>query len=246
MSEKNKSVDQAALSRLMAEAKASKKRPGINSHDRKLKKYKISKKEELLIEEAKSKSLTIKSSLPQGFFDAKPAKSILKNSQSYVPPVQPYLIYNPPSAKGEGDKKDSSVSKTEEYAEDETPTGELPKGFFDDPIKDAKARQVEYRDPVQAEWEKFQKEISVEINTASEIAADDQVEATTDRQLEEIEEQMSAWNRVMKMEKERDQVEGVLKEKHDNNDELMEQGSSNSDDDEDVDIDEFLNWRNKC
>ncbi|CAB4063941.1 ZNF830 [Lepeophtheirus salmonis] len=196
MSEKNKSVDQAALSRLMAEAKASKKRPGINSHDRKLKKYKISKKEELLIEEAKSKSLTIKSSLPQGFFDAKPAKR-------------------------EGDKKDSSVSKTEEYAEDETPTGELPKGFFDDPIKDAKARQVEY-------------------------PADDQVEATTDRQLEEIEEQMSAWNRVMKMEKERDQVEGVLKEKHDNNDELMEQGSSNSDDDEDVDIDEFLNWRNKC
>ncbi|XP_040566834.2 zinc finger protein 830 [Lepeophtheirus salmonis] len=122
----------------------------------------------------------------------------------------------------------------------------FPKAFFDDPIKDAKARQVEYRDPVQAEWEKFQKEISVEINTASEIAADDQVEATTDRQLEEIEEQMSAWNRVMKMEKERDQVEGVLKEKHDNNDELMEQGSSNSDDDEDVDIDEFLNWRNKC
>ena len=38
----------------------------------------------------------------------------------------------------------------------------LPEGFFDDPKKDAKARHVEYKDPMTEEWERFQKSIQKE------------------------------------------------------------------------------------
>ena len=40
--------------------------------------------------------------------------------------------------------------------------GALPEGFFDDPKMDAKARKVEYKDPMTEEWEKFQKTIQKE------------------------------------------------------------------------------------
>ena len=40
--------------------------------------------------------------------------------------------------------------------------GALPEGFFDDPKQDAKARKVEYKDPMTEEWEKFQKTIQKE------------------------------------------------------------------------------------
>ena len=38
----------------------------------------------------------------------------------------------------------------------------LPEGFFDDPKMDAKARKVEYKDPMTEEWERFQKSIQKE------------------------------------------------------------------------------------
>ena len=38
----------------------------------------------------------------------------------------------------------------------------IPEGFFDDPLQDAKARKVEYKDPMMDEWEKFQKTIKKE------------------------------------------------------------------------------------
>ena len=40
--------------------------------------------------------------------------------------------------------------------------GAIPEGFFDDPKLDAKARKVEYKDPMNEEWEKFQKTIQKE------------------------------------------------------------------------------------
>ncbi len=39
---------------------------------------------------------------------------------------------------------------------------DLPEGFFDDPKKDAKARMVDYKDPLNEEWERFQKSIQKE------------------------------------------------------------------------------------
>ena len=47
--------------------------------------------------------------------------------------------------------------------------GNLPEGFFDDPKKDAKARNVEYKDPILDEWEKFQKSIQKEDDVRAQV-----------------------------------------------------------------------------
>lgn len=56
-------------------------------------------------------------------------------------------------------------------------------------------RNVEYKDPIEEEYEKFQKEIKEEAAQSAQIIADDQEEATTERQLDEIEEQIRRWSR---------------------------------------------------
>ena len=57
------------------------------------------------------------------------------------------------------------------------------------------ARKIEYKDPAEEEWALFQKEIVQELDTAQEIVTEDRQEATTGRQLEEIDDQMRAWSR---------------------------------------------------
>lgn len=61
--------------------------------------------------------------------------------------------------------------------------------FFD------QARHVEYKDPIEEEWEKFQKEIKEEVTVSSQIIEEDHEEATAERQIEEIDEQLRNWNR---------------------------------------------------
>ena len=56
-------------------------------------------------------------------------------------------------------------------------------------------RNVEYRDPIEEEWELFQKEIKEETSKAQQIIAEDQEEATTERQIDEIDEQIRNWTR---------------------------------------------------
>jgi len=58
-----------------------------------------------------------------------------------------------------------------------------------------KARHVEYKDPIEEEWEKFQKEIKEEVTVSSQIIEEDHEEATAERQIEEIDEQLRNWNR---------------------------------------------------
>lgn len=78
-----------------------------------------------------------------------------------------------------------------EQAKDET----LPEGFFDDPVKDAKARHLDYKDPTELEWEKFQQEIKEASDFSNAIIAEEQEEATAERQIDEIHEQMRNWSR---------------------------------------------------
>lgn len=98
---------------------------------------------------------------------------------------------NAPAAAQNGTQRMDVDTASVAVAADET----LPEGFFDDPIKDAKARNLEYRDPVEEEWERFQKEMKAEADTSNAIMAEDQVEATTERQIDEIDEQMRNWSR---------------------------------------------------
>lgn len=78
-----------------------------------------------------------------------------------------------------------------EQQKDET----LPEGFFDDPVKDAKARNLDYKDPNELEWERFQHEIKEASDIANALIAEEQVEATAERQIDEIHEQMRNWSR---------------------------------------------------
>lgn len=71
----------------------------------------------------------------------------------------------------------------------------LPEGFFDDPVKDAKARNLDYKDPTEMEWEKFQQEIKEASDFSNAIMAEEQEEATAERQIDEIHEQMRNWSR---------------------------------------------------
>lgn len=48
-------------------------------------------------------------------------------------------------------------------------TSTLPEGFFDDPRLDAKARNQEYKDPQDIEWEKYQKALREEENKSEQV-----------------------------------------------------------------------------
>jgi hypothetical protein len=55
---------------------------------------------------------------------------------------------------------------------------------------------VEYKNPIEEEWEKFQKEMKEETTVSAQIIAEDQEEATAERQIDEIDEQMRNWSRL--------------------------------------------------
>ncbi|XP_069013595.1 zinc finger protein 830 [Embiotoca jacksoni] len=81
----------------------------------------------------------------------------------------------------------------------------LPEGFFDDPVRDAKVRNVDApKDHMDREWEEFQKEIR-QVNTKSEaIVAEDDEEGRLDRQIDEIDEQIECYKRVELLRDKRD------------------------------------------
>ena len=171
-------------------------------------------------------------------------------------------VINAEAVAAAGNKKEKSPQKTllrtpsggtinhlqEEMAE-LTPAvsgadqGDLPEGFFDDPVMDAKARGVEYKDAEQAEWDAFQKEIAVEVAASTQMTAEEQLEETTDRQLEEIDDQMRAWSRVRDIEIMKDEVEEKLKVKKTVTAEVKQENSDDELDEES--LEEFLDWRQK-
>ncbi|KAI4880777.1 hypothetical protein NFI96_003779 [Prochilodus magdalenae] len=90
----------------------------------------------------------------------------------------------------------------EEQKEDEEgkgakPDPQLPEGFFDDPVRDARVRNVDTpREQMDREWEEFQKEMRL-VNTASDaIVAEDDEEGRIERQIDEIDEQIECLRRV--------------------------------------------------
>ncbi|XP_037043930.1 zinc finger protein 830 [Bradysia coprophila] len=185
---------------------------------------------------------TATNSIPSDFFDSKPA---VQTSSYFEATLQKTSIrkdlvnFNREERNVEANGANSDVVKMET---DEV----LPEGFFDDPVKDAKARNLEYKDPVEEEWERFQKEIKAAASLSNAIIADDQEEATTERQIDEIDEQIRNWSRVVSLEKKKETV----KEKDVNISSRAVNSSikTNSDDDEDDDddnFDEYIDWRAK-
>ncbi|KAI5701516.1 hypothetical protein M8J75_010422 [Diaphorina citri] len=184
---------------------------------------------------APSKPPDTKSSLPDDFFDSSSTPKPLSLGQLSLP---------------QSSKHDSHVAMDIDVAapsekEEKTDEPPLPEGFFDDPVLDAKARNIEYKDPVEEEWEKFQKELKEETSVSAQIIAEDQEEAVTDRQIVEIDEQLKNWERVLELEVKKEMVKEkkyqVEEKKKQNATEDME----DEDGEEEGEFDEFLSWRAK-
>jgi len=123
---------------------------------------------------------------------------------------------------------------------------DIPEGFFDDPVQDAKARGIEYKNPEDAEWEAFKKEIAIEVNASVELAAEEQLSETSGRQLEEIDDQMRAWSRVREIEIKKDEVdEKVNSKKSSLSNKINHSGSESDDELDEAEMNEFLDWRQK-
>ncbi|XP_058792425.1 zinc finger protein 830 [Phymastichus coffea] len=143
------------------------------------------------------------------------------------------IIFKTNLTNGLNEKLEMTTEATETKNSKDSTQSTLPEGFFDDPVMDAKARNVEYKDPVEEEWERFQKEIKEETTQSEQIIGEEQESAATERQIDEVEEQMRNWSRVVQMEKLKEQLQSTMKMK-DNDDTSSEE-----------DYEEFLDWRTK-
>ncbi|KAM3865791.1 zinc finger protein 830 [Diretmus argenteus] len=162
--------------------------------------------------------------LPADFFDSSiPSAPTLSHSGSI----------------NKADVPERSVEKKDNTAE------ALPEGFFDDPVRDAKVRNVDApKDLMDKEWEEFQKEMR-QVNTKSEaIVAEDDEEGRLERQIDEIDEQIECYKRVETLRDKRD----VVKNKP--LDRSQERVGSTSAEEEEEDEEELLHllardWRAK-
>ena len=235
------SGNQSDLRKMMQGIKANK-----GTDKTKLKKYKLSQRELQLLQEEKDRKLQKQAesrkrkaanALPDDFFNKLPTKSILKNSGA------PKVTRGPVPAKPVANPPISAQSEDASNVPEEVSgnSQELPEGFFDDPKQDAKARQQEYKDPAEEAWAQFQKEMAEELQTTQDLASEEQQNATADRQLEEIDEQMRAWARVNQMEKRLGELEKNKKdEKKTTNVDSLESDQSDEEDAEDM-----FDWRKK-
>ena len=98
----------------------------------------------------------------------------------------------PPAPRLNGTAKSNKTNEEKTQAED---SSAVPEGFFDDPMKDAKARNIEYKNPVEEEWDKFRKEIKEAEAQSMTIINEEQEESTVERQIDEIDAQMRNWSR---------------------------------------------------
>ncbi|CAK9820759.1 Zinc finger protein 830 [Anthophora plagiata] len=193
-----------------------------------------------ILKNSTPQSAQVPSNLPSDFFD-----NSSKQSNGTIPVSTSVIIKVSENDKELVHEKDLKTAETEDEKDKEKEKEKskdivqpaLPEGFFDDPVLDAKVRNVEYKNPIEEEWEKFQKEIKEETAQSAQIIADDQEEATTERQLDEIEEQIRHWSRVMDLVKRKEQVQATDR-KQKNTDEDVSSG-------DETEFDEFLDWRAK-
>lgn len=121
-------------------------------------------------------------------------------------------------------------------------SNELPKGFFDDPMLDAKARNIQYKDPQEEEWEKFQKMIAEETKESEQIVDEEVEEIQVERTIQEIQDQIMKWSKINEYQKKAEEIQTKIDKIKGH--EEMEIGDEDDDIDED-EINVFSNWRNK-
>uniref|UniRef100_A0A2M3ZIH5 Zinc finger protein 830 n=1 Tax=Anopheles braziliensis TaxID=58242 RepID=A0A2M3ZIH5_9DIPT len=196
--------------------------------------------------------------LPEDFFDKATGPSSIRKDL-----VNIRLPERNRDQKGEPmeqDTEDMEAAGSAPPADDEA----LPEGFFDDPKMDAKARNQEYKDPNDEEWDKFQKEIKEATNVSMAIISEEQEESTAERQIAEIDEQIRNWSRVLDLEKQKERVKAVkggvgqrsTRANGNKNGDIelsfrnpcathVGEEEDDEDDDDGEEFDEFLDWRSK-
>uniref|UniRef100_A0A1Q3F3D9 Zinc finger protein 830 n=1 Tax=Culex tarsalis TaxID=7177 RepID=A0A1Q3F3D9_CULTA len=187
-------------------------------------------------------------SLPADFFDA--GASIKRDLVN---------IRLPSGAGARTGKEDKEQTEAAEVAPPEEEEETLPEGFFDDPKADAKARNIEYKDPNDEEWERFQRVIKEATTESLAIINEEQEESTAERQISEIDEQIRNWSRVLSLERKKDEVrqrtatalaagERRIMEGAAVKAEIKREDSEDEDDggdDDDGEFEEFPDWRAK-
>uniref|UniRef100_A0A2M4CRF2 Zinc finger protein 830 n=1 Tax=Anopheles darlingi TaxID=43151 RepID=A0A2M4CRF2_ANODA len=197
--------------------------------------------------------------LPDDFFDNTTAPSSIRKELVNI--RLPERNRDQKAEPMEQDAADTETAGAVSAADDEA----LPEGFFDDPKMDAKARNQEYKDPNDEEWDKFQKEIKEATSVSMAIISEEQEESTAERQIAEIDEQIRNWSRVLDLEKQKERVKAVkggvgqrstkangnvngASELAVGNPAAPQAGKEeddDEDDDDDEEFDEFLDWRSK-
>ncbi|XP_057292965.1 zinc finger protein 830-like [Hydractinia symbiolongicarpus] len=151
------------------------------------------------------------------------------------------------------DEKSSSTSKSKEETDEKnnprkrkasSTSEQLPEGFFDDPKQDAKARNVEFKDPQDEEWEKFQKMIQEETKISETIQDEEDEEAEMLKDMAELNNMKSCLSRVEKLKKLVKKSNRAKLEK--NKKEILEQNEDiDGSDDSDEDLNNIFDWRAK-
>ncbi|XP_076049239.1 zinc finger protein 830 [Oratosquilla oratoria] len=124
--------------------------------------------------------------LPLDFFD---------DDKTRVPKEESMLNDAPPKQK-EPPKPNSSET--------------LPEGFFDDPVADAKARNVEYKDKDVEEWMAFMKEVSAAEQQSRVIIEEDKEEAALETQIEQANEQIACLEKIVELDAEKKKTLQVM------------------------------------
>ncbi|KAE9531333.1 hypothetical protein AGLY_010539 [Aphis glycines] len=173
-------------------------------------------------------------------------KRILKNYKAPPERVPNDFFENPtPTSSKTTNVNTETDEKMDEQAENidiNLDKGELPKGFFDDPMLDAKIRNEEYVSSIDEEFIKFQKEIKEENMLSEQIMADNEDETTYGRQVEEIDEQIKHWSKVIELEKKREKI--ALATENMSNMEIKNE-LDEAEESDGSDMDEFIDWRSK-
>lgn len=110
----------------------------------------------------------------------------------------PLDFHDPPNNRQNGSKQTDTSKQPSPSETNEQPEGssDLPDGFFDDPIEDAKVHHKQYVDPMEKEWELFQKEIKMEAHKSVVIEVEDEDVMTFKRNLSEVDDQIAGWAKV--------------------------------------------------
>lgn len=182
-------------------------------------------------------SATIESTLPSDFFDPK----ALKNESDEADDDEDKVI--------EGIVADEEPSKEKNKKMQETSkSGTLPEGFFDDPKTDAKARNVEYKDPMTEEWERFQKSIAKETDQSEALVQAADEETHEDKELAEVNEQVACFKKAEELRLKQEEWLTKRAASHSamtSGDPDVKKEDGDVDSGDDVDIEEIMNWRSK-